>query len=81
MVELLLEIDEQWKIEGVGFQMNPYDACMANKMINSKQFTVVWHVDDLKASHVSLDVLKEFGNELNKEFGNETPITESYEKK
>ena len=61
--------------------MNPYDACVANKMINGKQFTIVWHVDDLKASQVSLDVRKEFGNELNKEFGNETPIMESYEKK
>jgi hypothetical protein len=69
------------KLKEWGFKMNPYDACVANKMIDGKQFTVVWHVDDLKASHASLNVLKEFGNKLNKEFGKETPITESYGKK
>ena len=34
-----------------GFVINPYDSCVANKMINNKQFTVVRHVDDLKVSH------------------------------
>lgn len=46
--------------------MNPYDACVANKVVDGKQFTMVWHVDSLKALHVSLDALKEFGNKLNK---------------
>jgi hypothetical protein len=31
--------------------LNPYDPCVANKMINHKQFTMVWHVDDIKMSH------------------------------
>jgi hypothetical protein len=35
-----------------GFILNPYDFCVANKTINSKQCTIVWHVDDLKISHV-----------------------------
>ena len=39
-------------IETYGFQINPYDPCVANKMINKKQMTVVWHMDDLKVSHV-----------------------------
>ena len=34
-----------------GFKINPYDPCVANKMINGRQMTVVWHVDDLKVSH------------------------------
>jgi hypothetical protein len=34
-----------------GFTINPYDWCIANKMINGKQCTIVWHVDDLKISH------------------------------
>jgi hypothetical protein len=29
-----------------GFEINPYDFCVANKMINGKQCTIVWHVDD-----------------------------------
>ena len=39
------------KLKEWGFSMNPYDLCMANKMVNGKQLTVAWHVDDLKASH------------------------------
>ena len=34
-----------------GYVTNPYDPCVANKEINGSQFTVVWHVDDLKLSH------------------------------
>ena len=32
--------------------MNPCDACVANKTTCDKQMTIVWHVDDAKASHV-----------------------------
>jgi hypothetical protein len=39
-------------LTSVGFIVNPHDACVANKMINGKQMTVCWHVDDLKMSHV-----------------------------
>ena len=35
-----------------GFVINPYDFCVANKIINGKQCTIVWHVDDLKISHM-----------------------------
>ena len=28
-----------------------YDPCVANKVINGKQMTISWHVDDLKLSH------------------------------
>jgi hypothetical protein len=34
-----------------GFQVNPYDPCVANKMVKQQQLTVSWHVDDLKISH------------------------------
>ncbi|MDG7001629.1 MAG: hypothetical protein JRN15_21230, partial [Nitrososphaerota archaeon] len=63
-----------------GFTMNPYDSCVANKMMNGKQLTVVWHVDDLKVSHKEMQVLKWFAGMLNEEFGKETSITESYGK-
>ena len=43
-----------------GFEINPYDRCTANKMINGKQMTIVWHVDDVKASHAELEVLEEY---------------------
>ena len=38
-------------LESQGFEVNPYDPCVANKLIDDEQFTVVWHVDDLKLSH------------------------------
>ena len=34
------------------FVINPYDWCIANKMIDGKECTIIWHVDDLKISHV-----------------------------
>jgi hypothetical protein len=40
-----------------GFEINPYDRCVANKMVNGKQLTVGWHVDDLKISHVDTTVV------------------------
>jgi hypothetical protein len=35
-----------------GFEINPYDPCVANKIVSGKQLTVTWHVDDLKSSHI-----------------------------
>ncbi len=40
-----------------GFITNPYDFCVANKVIDGQQCTVVWHVDDLKISHVDAKVV------------------------
>ena len=36
-----------------GFKVSPYYMCVANKMIDGKQFTVLCHVDDIKISHLS----------------------------
>jgi hypothetical protein len=36
----------------VGFEINPYDFCVANKVIDGKQCPIAWHVDDLKILHV-----------------------------
>jgi len=35
-----------------GFTFNPYDPCVANKIVNGKQMTILFHVDDCKLSHV-----------------------------
>ncbi|KAL7545139.1 hypothetical protein ACHAWF_008493 [Thalassiosira exigua] len=34
-----------------GFKLNPYDPCVANMTVDGEQYTVVWHVNDLKCSH------------------------------
>ena len=35
----------------VGFKINPYDQCVANKMTDGQQMTISYHVDDCKMSH------------------------------
>ena len=47
-------------LEADGFTINPYDPCVANKIVDGKQFTVLWHVDDMKASHVSTQRVDQF---------------------
>ena len=37
--------------------LNPYDTCVANKTTDGKQCTILWHVDDLKISHVEPKVV------------------------
>jgi len=39
------------ELEDLGFVLNPYDPCVANRIVNGEQQTVTWHVDDLKISH------------------------------
>ncbi len=43
------------ELKEMGFEINPYDPCVANKMVNGMQMTIRWHVDDLMMSHVSRD--------------------------
>ena len=41
----------------IGFVLNPYNPCVANKMINGHQITICWHVDDLLICHKHHDVV------------------------
>ena len=47
-------------LEAEGFVINPCDICCAIKMVNGKQLTLLWHVDDIKASHVDPKVIDDF---------------------
>ncbi len=38
--KLVLELKEQ------GFKINEYDPCVATKMVNGKQISITWPVDD-----------------------------------
>ena len=42
-----------------GYEINPYDPCVANKMIDGKQMTIAYHVDDCKMSHAHSKVMDE----------------------
>jgi len=56
----------------LGFTINAYDPCVANKMINGKQFTVCWYVDDLKLSHESSEVVSDMIKVIESKFGKMT---------
>jgi hypothetical protein len=60
--------------EELGFTVNPYDSCVVNKLINGKQCTIIWHVDDLKLSHVDQNVLEGVVKKLNAKYGQEDPL-------
>jgi hypothetical protein len=58
-----------------GFVMNPYDVCCMNKEINGKQCTIVWHVDDLKISHVDCETVTSVVKVIEAEFAKHAPLT------
>ena len=58
----------------LGFIINPYDSCVMNKMIDGKQCTIIWHVDDLKLSHIKQSVLDDIANKLNLKYGQVLPL-------
>jgi hypothetical protein len=43
------------ELQEMGFEINPYNPCVANKTVNGTQMTIRWHVDDLMISHMSQD--------------------------
>jgi hypothetical protein len=65
----------------IGFELNPYDECVANKIINGKQCTIVWHVDDLKISHEDSAVTASIVDLLQQKYGSDdAPLTVTYGK-
>jgi hypothetical protein len=44
-------------LRSIGFELNPYDPCVANKVIDGEQMTICWHIDDLFISHKNPDMV------------------------
>ena len=59
----------------LGFKKNDYDSCVANKLINGKQCTIVFHVDNLKISHDDPEVVTSIITELDNRYGDIMPLT------
>jgi hypothetical protein len=58
------------ELEAYGFEVNPYDHCIANKETDAgKQLTVVWHMDNLKGSCEGDFELTKFSCYLGKIYG------------
>jgi hypothetical protein len=57
------------ELESDGFVLNPYDSCVANKVVNGKQMAVCLHVDDMKVSHCDPAQVIIFGEWLSRKYG------------
>jgi hypothetical protein len=57
-------------LKDMGFVLSPYNnLCVANKMIDGKQCTIAWYVDDLKISHMKKSVVLEILKVIESKFG------------
>ena len=56
----------------MGFKLNPYDRCVANKEIEGSQCTIVYYIDDNKISDKNLKLVYSIIKKLSNEFGSVT---------
>ena len=47
-------------METYGFKFNPYDPCVANKIIEEESLKLLFHVDDVKAVHRNKKLVDNF---------------------
>ena len=59
----------------IGFEINPYDPCVVNMMINISQINVCWNIDDLKVYHKEESALDAFVLKICKIFGDSTKVS------
>ena len=57
------------KIEGLGFEINPYDIYVSNKMIEGTQLTIAWYTDDKTFLHRNPVLIPDTINKVKKHFG------------
>jgi Reverse transcriptase (RNA-dependent DNA polymerase) len=56
-------------LEEIGFKVNPYDPCVANRIVKGIKHTITWHIDDLKSSHEDAKVNDKFQKWLDLKYG------------
>ena len=56
------------------FERNPYNWYVVNKVIDGKQCTIIWHVDDLMISHVDPNVITSIIDRLTVKYGEMMPM-------
>ena len=56
-------------LSDLGFTINKYDPSVANAIIEGKQFTICWYIDDSKISHVNPKVVDWVIMKLEERFG------------
>jgi hypothetical protein len=61
--KLVRDLKSKW------FKLNRYNLCVANKIVQGKQFTIIWHIDDLKMPHMEYDEVTSMIGWLKKIYG------------
>ena len=61
-------------LERIGFEFNDYDPCVENRMVNKRQHTIQFDLNDVLSSHVDPEVNKQFGAWENKTYGRLKPV-------
>ena len=59
----------------MGFKINLFDSCVANKMVNGHQMTICWHVDNFKVSHKDENTVMALAENLAELYGPKTTIS------
>ena len=57
--------------------MNPYNSCVMNKMVDGKQCTIFWQVDDIKILHLSLKLLDRVLSNMTDNYRKLSPLSVS----
>jgi hypothetical protein len=63
------------ELKSMGFVVNPYDPCIANKIVDGHQLTLRLHVDNLMISHIDMSAINDFLLEVKVIYGDS--LTES----
>ncbi len=56
-------------MQSMVFEINPYDPCIANKMVDGSQMTIRWHVDDLMISHLKQEEIMQVVQQIKDIYG------------
>ena len=59
-------------LKKMGFELNPVEPCVANAILNGKQCTIAWYVDDSMTSHDDPKVVDMVLEEIERHFGKMT---------
>jgi hypothetical protein len=63
------------ELEAAGLKFNPYDPCVASRQEKGSQYTLLFHVDDLKSSHIDSRVNDELDKWLQENYGEHGEVT------
>ena len=61
-------------LQELGSELNPYNECVAKKVVNRKKYAIAWYVDNTKISHVDENVVTQVIEDIEAKFG-KTSVT------